>query len=367
MKVSLLNGRIEPGKSVLFWLGFGVLLVAAVAAPHLVGSYALLNLNSFLLMTFLAIGLAFLWGFCGVLSLGQSAFLGIGGYAYGVIAINIAVVPGQTGLAFVGAIATAVLFALILSWIMFYGRLRGVYVSIIMLIVTLLFETFLNQTAGPQWTIGVASLGGNNGLGRFSAAIQELPSLKLGAGERAITLVGKSKTFFYVTLALIVGCYLSLRLLVNSRFGVALAAVREDPDRTEILGYDVRLLQTAAFCIAAGLAALSGILYVSWGNFITPSVFGVTSNILPVIWVAVAGRRSLAAAVVGAIGLQWGSQALALQGEYALVVQGGLLVAVVLLLPEGLISVGKVVSDGLRKPSDRDPEQVALGGRGHTA
>lgn len=217
MKVSLLNGRIEPGKSVLFWLGFGVLLVAAVAAPHLVGSYALLNLNSFLLMTFLAIGLAFLWGFCGVLSLGQSAFLGIGGYAYGVIAINIAVVPGQTGLAFVGAIATAVLFALILSWIMFYGRLRGVYVSIIMLIVTLLFETFLNQTAGPQWTIGVASLGGNNGLGRFSAAIQELPSLKLGAGERAITLVGKSKTFFYVTLALIVGCYLSLRLLVNSR------------------------------------------------------------------------------------------------------------------------------------------------------
>ena len=351
----------------LFWLGFGVLLAAAIAVPHLVGRYALLNLNLFLLMTFLAIGLAFLWGFCGILSLGQSAFLGIGGYAYGVIAINLTGVPGQTGLAFVGAIATAVLFALILSWIIFYGHLRGVYVSIIMLVVTLLFETFLNQTAGPQWTIGVASLGGNNGLGRFSGAIQELPSLQLGAGQGAILMVGKSKTFFYVTLALIVGSYLALRLLVNSRFGVALTAVREDPDRTELLGYDVRLLQTAAFCIAAGLAALSGILYVSWGNFITPSVFGVTSNILPVIWVAVAGRRSLAAAVLGAIGLQWGSQALALQGEYALVVQGGLLVVAVLLLPEGLISIGAVASNWARKLSGRDQTRTTPEGSDHAA
>ena len=367
MTFSLINGRIEPGSSKLFWFGFCVLLAAAVVVPHLVGRYTLLNLNSFLLMTFLAIGLAFLWGFCGILSLGQSAFLGIGGYAYGVIAINLAGVPGQTGLAFVGAIGTTVLFALLISWIIFYGHLRGVYVSIIMLVVTLLFETFLNQTAGPQWTIGVASLGGNNGLGRFSGAIQELPSLKLGAGEAAVLMIGKSKTFFYVTLALVVGCYLALRLLVNSRIGVALAAIREDPDRTETLGYDARLLQTFAFCIAAGLAALSGILYVSWGNFITPSVFGVTSNILPVIWVAVAGRRSLAAAVLGAAGLQWGSQALALQGEYALVIQGALLVVAVLLLPEGLISISNVVSKYLGKSSNPNLEQMPQKGRDHAA
>jgi branched-chain amino acid transport system permease protein len=202
-------------------------------------------------------------------------------------------------------------------------------------------------------------LGGNNGLGRFSGAIQELPSLHLGWGENALVLAGPSRTFYYVTLVSIVIVYLGLRLLVNSRFGVAIAAVREDPDRAEMLGYDVRLLQSVAFCIGAALAALSGILYVSWGNFITPSVFGVTSNILPVIWVAVAGRRSLLAAILGAVALQWGSQALALQGEYALVVQGALLVFAVLILPEGLISLGQIVSKWSSRLSRRLAGPVA--------
>lgn len=355
----LLNGQIEPGRSALLWIGLALVVSVAASLPFFIGRYALLNMNSFLLMTFLAMGLALLWGFGGILSLGQSAFLGVGGYAYGVIAINLADVPGQTGLALAGAILTAVAFAMILSWIIFYGRLRGVYVSIIMLVVTLLFETFLNQTAGPQWKIGEASLGGNNGLGRFSGTIQELPSLHLGWGENAMALAGASRSFYYVTLVLIVIVYLALRLLVNSRFGVALAAIREDPERAEMLGYDVRLLQSVAFCIGAALAALSGILYVSWGNFITPSVFGVTSNILPVIWVAVAGRRSLLASILGAVALQWGSQALALQGEYALVVQGALLVFAVLILPEGLISLGQLAAKWSAQLSRRLARPVA--------
>ncbi|MGE0149003.1 MAG: branched-chain amino acid ABC transporter permease [Parvibaculaceae bacterium] len=334
--LSLLNGAMEPGRRPLFWIGALALLTVAAAAPFFVGRYMLLNLNSFLLMTFLTMGLALLWGFTGILSLGQSAFLGIGGYAYGVAAINLAGIGGQTGLAFVCGIGAALAAALVLSWIMFYGRLKGVYVAIITLVVALLLETFLSQTAGPQWSIGAAHLGGNNGLGRFSGDIQDLPSLALGPLE----LAGTSKAFYFTGIVLIAAIYLGLRMLVNSRFGIALTAIREDPERTESLGYDVRLLQTVVFCLGAGLAALSGILYVSWGNFITPSVFGVTANILPVIWVAVAGRKSLAASIVGAVLLQWISQALALQGEYALVLQGALLVIAVLLMPEGLISVG---------------------------
>lgn len=340
--LSLLNGRVEPGRSTLFWLIFLFLIALALAVPQFVGRYTLLNLNSFLLMTFLASGLALLWGFGGILSLGQSAFFGIAGYVYGIIAINLAGIDGQTGIAFLGAVLFSILSALILSWIVFYGRLRGVYVAIVMLVLTLLLETFLNQTAGPQWGIGRAHLGGNNGLGRFSGDIEELPSIYFGFGVNSFELSGSSQLFYYVVIIAVVATYLALRVLVNSRFGVALTAIREDADRAESLGYDVRLFQTTAFCIAAGLAALSGILYVSWGNFITPSVFGVTSNILPVIWVAVAGRRSLAAAIIGTVLLQWGSQALALQGEYALVVQGALLVIAVLVFPEGLISIGLV-------------------------
>ncbi|HEY0291482.1 MAG TPA: branched-chain amino acid ABC transporter permease [Hansschlegelia sp.] len=339
---SLLNGRIEPGRSFVFWLVFAVVVVGALVLPNFLGRYALLNFNSFLLMAPLAAGLALMWGFGGILSLGQSAFFGVGGYAYGVVAINLAGSSNASLAGAAGAIVAVILLAAALSWIMFYGRLRGVYVSIVTLVVTLVIETFLNQTAGPQWVVGSAHLGGNNGLGRFSGAIEELPSLSLPFGEEPFEFAGSSRAFYYLMICFLLASYLGLRMLVNSRFGVALTAVREDPDRTETLGYDVRLLQSVAFCVAATLAALSGVLYVSWGNFITPSVFGVAPNILPVIWVAVAGRKSMAAAIVGAIVLQWGSQALAMQGEYALVAQGALLVLAVLVMPEGLISIGDV-------------------------
>jgi ABC-type branched-subunit amino acid transport system permease subunit len=350
---SLINGEVEPGRGAVFWTAFVCLAAFMALLPLFVGRFTILNMNSFLLMSFMAMGLALLWGVAGILSLGQSAFLGLGGYAYGVLAINFANVTGQTLLALIGGVAAAVLLAAIMSWIIFYGRLRGVYVAIITLVMALLFETFLNQTAGPQWIVGTAHLGGNNGLGRFSGDIQELPSLSVGAGSWAIELSGPSLQLYYGNLVLLVVCYLLLRMLVNSRFGLALNAIREDQDRTETLGYDVRLLQSIVFCIGAALAALSGVLYVSWGNFITPSVFGVASNILPVIWVAVAGRRSLFAAIVGAVVLQWASQALALQGEYALIVLGAMLVIAVLLLPEGLISLAT------RRPRPQ------VGGAGH--
>ena len=337
--LSLLNGNQEPGRSVWFWIAVAVAVVGTALLPNVLGRYALLNLNSFLLMAFLAAGLSLLWGFGGILSLGQSAFLGLGGYVYGIIAINLGDRFGATLIALIGALVVTVLLAAALGWLMFYGRLRGVYVAIVMLVVTLVIETFLNQTAGPQWVVGAAHLGGNNGLGRFSGDIEELASLSLGWGDNTIELAGSSQAFFYFVLSTLVLAYLALRLLVNSRFGVILTAVREDPERTETLGYDVRLIQTVAFCLGAALAAFSGVLYVSWGNFITPAVFGVPANILPVIWVAVCGRKSILACIFGAVLLQLGSQALALQGEYALVVQGFMLVVVVLFLPEGLVSL----------------------------
>ena len=79
-------------------------------------------------------------------------------------------------------------------------------------------------------------------------------------------------------------------------------------------------------------------LYVSWGNFITPDIFGVYNNILPVIWDAVAGRKSLTATVIGTVFLTWLSQRLALEGDFALIVLGGILIVVTLLAPDGLIT-----------------------------
>ena len=111
-----------------------------------------------------------------------------------------------------------------------------------------------------------------------------------------------------------------------------------DPDRTEAFGHDVRLIQLVVFCISALIAGVAGILYVSWGNFITPDTFGGYNNILPVIWVAFGGRKSLTASMVSAVFLVWLSQTLAIQGNYALVALGLVLIVVMMLLPEGAIT-----------------------------
>lgn len=337
-KALLLSGQ-EPGRSAAFWIVLIALVVGMYALPQFIGRYELLTLSSFMLMAFLGAGLALLWGYGGILSLGQSAFFGIGGYAYGIVAINLANADFRIGPALLAGLLLPGVVAAFLGWLMFYARLRGVYIAILMLVVTLLIETFLNQTAGAAWKVGTAQLGGNNGLGRNSADVQDLPSLSFGFGSHEIDFPGTSVAFYYLVLTLIVLMYVGLRVLVNSRFGYALVAIREDQDRAETLGYDVRWLQLVVFSISAMLAGLSGLLYVSWGNFITPSVFGINANILPVIWVAVAGRKSVLAGILGTVAIQWASQELAVRGEYALVVQGALLVLIVMALPDGVASL----------------------------
>jgi branched-chain amino acid transport system permease protein len=314
------------------------LISLGIAVPFILSGYELVNFTGFILMLFLAMGLCFIWGFCGILSLGQAAFLGLGGYTYGVVGINLVEAQGNTDLALMAGLIVPVLLAAVLGYFMFYARLKGVFVAILMLVVTLLFQTFLNQTAGVQWHIGKAYLGGNNGLGRFSAGITELPSLKLGIGELVYEFVGTSFAFYYLVFGLAVVTFLGLRILVNSRTGYVMVAIREDPERTEAFGYDVRLIQLLVFCTGALLAALSGILYVCWGGFIDPSAFGIYNNILPVIWVAVGGRKSLEATVVSTVFLLWLSQRLAIGGEYAFIVLGGLLVIVMMLAPEGVLT-----------------------------
>lgn len=333
------NGPLETGRSPPFWLLFLGVVAVLVIAPSFLSRYELLNFSNFLTNVFLALGLCLIWGYAGILSLGQSAFLGLGGYAYGIVGINLIEAHGNTWLALLAGLGFPVLVAALLGWIMFYARLKGVYVAILMLVVTLLIETFLNQTAGQGWSIGLAHLGGNNGLGRFSGVIREPPSLTLGfSADTTVIFGGKTRAFYYLILGLGIVSYLGLRALVNSRVGHVLVAIREDPDRTETLGYDVRRLQLGVFCLSALLASLSGILYVSWGNFITPNVFGVYYNILPVIWVAVAGRKSLTATVLGTVFLVWLSQKLAIQGDIAFVVLGFILLGGMMLLPEGVIT-----------------------------
>jgi branched-chain amino acid transport system permease protein len=133
----------------------------------------------------------------------------------------------------------------------------------------------------------------------------------------------------------LVSTYLGLRALVNSDYGRVMVAVREDEDRTRMFGYDVKRVKLVVFTLGGALAGLSGVLYASRNIFIDPQVFGLTFATLPVIWVSVGGRTSLLGAVVATVAVEY--LRVTIQGEWALVVLGVLLLVFILALPGGLV------------------------------
>jgi urea transport system permease protein len=90
--------------------------------------------------------------------------------------------------------------------------------------------------------------------------------------------------------------------------------------------------------LAAALAGLSGVLYVSWGNYINPASMGLLAATLPVIWTAVGGRTSLLAVVMATLALRWLADTLAVRGgEYAFLIMGALLLLTMLFFPQGIV------------------------------
>ncbi len=339
---SLLEGPQTMGRGPLFWSAFAAVVLAATALPAFASAFTVTNVAFFLVWVFMALGLSLLWGYTGILSFGQTAFFGLAGYAYGVASTNFGDSAILGWVSVVIALALPALFAALLGYLMFYGGVRDVFVGIVTLSVTLVFETFMAQTAGPEWTIGSARLNGFNGM-------SGMPPLMLGFGEHEILFDGPP--FFWLALALLVLVYLGLRMLANSSFGNVLVAIRENPDRAEMLGYNVRLYQLIVFVIGSVLAAMSGVLYTLWGSYITPSSMGLTAAALPIIWVAAGGRKDLTATVISTVALLWVSQTLAIYGsQYALVLMGFILLFVVMFAPEGFVVTSvKAISAKLQR------------------
>jgi ABC-type branched-subunit amino acid transport system permease subunit len=309
----------------------GLVFVLALGYPLIEDGYTVGNTIYFFNWVFMALGLCLIWGYGGALSFGQTAFFGVSGYIYGIITVDFGADHGLTLLATVAAVAASALFAAVLGYFLFFGRISGVFLGIVTLAVTLVLERFMSQTAGPEWHVGAARLNGFNGM-------SGMPPLTVPwfGGDIVLT---PDVPLYYVVLVLLAMTYLGLRILVNSSFGNVLVAIRENPHRATMLGYDVRRYQLAAFVIGSSLAGFSGVLYTSWGQYITPSSMGLTAAALPIVWVAVSGRRDLTTTLFGTILILAGFQALTIYGsQYAIVFMGLLLVLTVLFAPDGLIT-----------------------------
>lgn len=272
----------------------------------------------------LALSLALIWGFAGILSFGQTAFFGVGGYAYAVLALNI----GNTAAAAVLAILVAAAVAAAIGYFMFWGRLGDVYLGVITLVLTLILYRFINQTSGSEWRIGKAPLGGFNG-------IPSTPILTDLGGNP----LWPEHIYVICVLALILS-YLFCRLLLTTVFGRVIVALRENELRAELLGYDTRLYKLGIFTIAGGLAGLAGVLFANC-VFVSPNMFSLTTSSQLLVWVIVGGLGTLFGPALGCFLLlafsAWLGTLNAGSWLDPNLVMGLVLVLFVLLLPKGLL------------------------------
>lgn len=324
-----LSGPQTLGNGRGFWSVFCVVVILAALFPLVGNAYTVANIAYLLLWTFMAMGLSLMWGYTGIFSFGQTAFFGLAGYTYGVISINLGQNYGLTQVALLGALLTVAVFAAVVGYFLFYGGITDVFVGIVTLSLTLVLATFMAQTAGPEWSIGEARLNGYNGM-------TGMPPLVIPWFEEQVYIQGKA--IFYFLLIALVAVYLLLRALLNSSTGYVLVGIRENPERAEMLGYDIRRYQLLAFSIGSTLAGFSGVMYATWGQYISPQSMGLAAAVLPVLWVAAGGRKDVTASAVATIALVYLAQRLAISGEqYAQIVMGAILLVAVLFVPEGFV------------------------------
>ena len=324
------------------WWPWLVIALLGIVLPAVLPPFRLNLLGRFLALGIAALGIDLIWGFTGLLSLGQGIFFALGGYAlgmhlqlnalgpgelpeffglYGVNVLPAFWVPFRSPLfTFFAIWVIPALVAGVLGYLVFRNRIKGVYFSILTQAALLVFFNFFN---GQQRLIN-----GTNGLKTDTALI---------LGE----LVGSDamqRALFWMTLVLVVGAWLLCRWLTSGRFGDALIAIRDDEPRLRFTGFNPTAYKTVVFALAGALAGISGALYTVQSGIVSPQFMAVPFSIEMVIWVAVGGRGTLIGAVLGAVLINYAkslvSEALP---ETWLFIQGALFLLVVTALPDGLV------------------------------
>lgn len=296
-----------------------LVILLVLAFPTVGGAYRTNQVGKFMAFAILALSLDLVWGYTGILSLGQAAFFGLGAYITGLALKNVPLL--WLAPALVAAILLPAVLALGLGRLMFYRKIGGAYFAIITLAVSLVAM----QTALVWYGV----TGGTNG-------IASIPSLALALPGRPPYHLG-SREMFYLLAATLIGSYYLARWVVASPFGKLLMAIRDNEDRTEFFGYDTARYKTLIFAIAGGLAGLAGALYAPQVGFVSPLLLGFVLSTEVVIWTAVGGRGTLLGPILGAIGINLVASYLSeLVLYYWLAIIGLIFVLVVVFFPDGL-------------------------------
>jgi len=299
-------------------------LVLMFGLPLYADPFQVMQLTLYVVLAIFALSLAFVWGAGGILCFGQGAFFGLGGYAFAIAAINFGDTTGACALALlVPALAAAAL-----GYFMFYGRLNDVYLGVVTMVFSLIIWKLINSTAGPEWHIGAARLGGFNG-------IPSIPPLNV-PGRPSDQL--DPLQIFQLALGLLIAVYVVMKILKSSHYGRVAIAVRENETRAALLGCDVRFVKLLVFTFGGMIAGMAGGLYATYQAFIDPNVFSLEMSAKVLIWVMAGGLSTFLGPIVACIGLQYVALYLAENTVVnSQVVLGGILCVLVLALPSGII------------------------------
>lgn len=311
-------------------------------------AYTVSLLGKYLTFALLGLSLDLVWGYCGILALGQGAFFALGGYAMGMylmrqigtrgvygnaelpdfmVFLNWSELPwywyGFNHFWFAALMVVLVpgLLALVFGWLAFRSRVTGVYLSIITQALTyaLLLAFFRNEMG----------FGGNNGLTDF----KELLGFNIQSeGVRSFLLMATG-------LNLLLAFWLS-RWVMHSKLGRVTTAVRDQEMRVRFLGYRVEHFKLWIFVFSAMLAGIAGALYVPQVGIINPSEFSPLNSLEIVIWVAMGGRGTLYGAIIGAVLVNYAKSLLTgWAPEIWLFFLGTAFILVTVFLPNGLLGL----------------------------
>jgi urea transport system permease protein len=282
-------------------------------------------LGKTLCLALAAVAMDLVWGYVGILSLGQMAFFALGGYMIGqwlmyartedIVAASMANNPipptpaelqegvanqifgvvGSADLPLVWSFAHSLpvqlililtvpgLLALVFGWLAFRSRVNGVYLSILTQAMTLALALWLFQND--------SGFRGNNGL----SGLQNIPGLE------QVSQATLSVWFLWASAAALAIGYALAAWLVSGKFGSVIRAIRDDETRVRFLGYPVEGFKLMVFTIAAMITAIAGALYYPQAGIINPAELAPIASIYLAVWVAIGGRGRLYGAVIGAI------------------------------------------------------------------
>jgi urea transport system permease protein len=335
--------------------------------PLHVADFTINLYGKYLTYAVLAIGVDVLWGFTGLLSLGQCLFFALGGYAFG---MYLMLKIGKLGqyksdlpdfMVFLGynklpshwvpfnsfwfAVAAVVLVpgmvALVFGYLAFRSRIRGVYFSIL--------TQALTYGACLMFFRNDFTFGGNNGLTDFKFVLNY--DVNSAATQRA---------FYMLSGLLLLGSYVFSRWLTTTKFGKVQRAIRDSENRVLFSGYATSNFKLFVFVYAAIISGLAGALYTPQVGIINPSEMSPEKSLEAVVWVAVGGRGTLVGPIIGSVGVNalksWATRA---YPDLWLIILGGLFVLIVLLMPKGIVGMPGQIQE-LRKRLKRREETVAV-------